>query len=60
MPSYEGFADLETAGWSNDRISDGYVSMFAEASDMAVPAIVSAAGPPDAGCQVGNGASRLI
>lgn len=41
MTVYEGFAELETKGWSDDTISSGYVTMFAEASDMAIPSIVS-------------------
>lgn len=41
MTAYEGFAELETKGWSDDTISSGYVNMFAEASDMAIPSIVS-------------------
>ena len=41
MTTYEGFAELETKGWSNDTISSGYVNMFSEASDMAIPSIVS-------------------
>lgn len=41
MTEYEGFAELETKGWSDDTISSGYVSLFAEASDMAIPLIVS-------------------
>lgn len=42
MAEYAGFAELETKGWSDDTISSGYVSLFAEASDMAIPSIVSA------------------
>lgn len=42
MPEYAGFAELEVKGWSDDTISSGYVTMFAEASDMAIPSIVSA------------------
>lgn len=41
MTEYEGFAELETKGWSDDTISSGYVNLFAEASDMAIPSIVS-------------------
>ncbi len=41
MAAYEGFAELETQGWSDDTISSGYVTMFSEASDMAIPEIVS-------------------
>ncbi|MFD1343234.1 class I SAM-dependent methyltransferase [Litorisediminicola beolgyonensis] len=41
MAAYEGFADLETKGWSDDTISSGYVKMFSSASDMAIPSIVS-------------------
>ncbi|MEW9920301.1 class I SAM-dependent methyltransferase [Marimonas sp. MJW-29] len=44
MATYEGFAELETKGWSDDTISSGYVNMFAEASDMAIPHIVSNVG----------------
>ncbi|MBF9032432.1 methyltransferase domain-containing protein [Rhodobacterales bacterium HKCCE3408] len=42
MAAFAGFAELETNGWSNDAISSGYVNMFAPASDMAIPFIVSA------------------
>jgi SAM-dependent methyltransferase len=41
MTSYEGFAELERRGWSDDNISSGYVSLFSFASDLAIPAIVS-------------------
>lgn len=41
MTTYEGFAELETKGWSDDAISSGYVTMFSEASDMAIPSILS-------------------
>lgn len=41
MTAYEGFAELEMNGWNDDTISSGYVNMFAEVSDMAIPAIVS-------------------
>jgi ubiquinone/menaquinone biosynthesis C-methylase UbiE len=41
MATYEGFAELETKGWSDDTISSGYVTMFSEASDMAIPSILS-------------------
>ncbi|WP_217352171.1 class I SAM-dependent methyltransferase [Ruegeria sp. HKCCA5763] len=44
MAAYEGFAELETQGWSNDTISSGYVTMFSEASDMAIPSVVSQVG----------------
>ena len=40
MPTYEGFADLETKGWSDDGISSGYVNLFAAASDMAIMPII--------------------
>ena len=41
MAAYEGFAVLETNGWSSDGISSGYVNLFAAASDLAIPPIVS-------------------
>ncbi|WP_050932048.1 class I SAM-dependent methyltransferase [Aestuariivita boseongensis] len=41
MAAYEGFAELETKGWSDDTISSGYVTMFSEASDKAIPSIVA-------------------
>ena len=41
MAAYEGFAGLETKGWSDDTISSGYVTMFSEASDMAISSIVA-------------------
>lgn len=44
VATYEGFAELETKGWSDDTISSGYVTMFSEASDMAIPSIVSQVG----------------
>ena len=44
MAAYEGFAELETKGWSDDTISSGYVTMFSEASDMAIPSIVASIG----------------
>lgn len=44
MTAYKGFAELETNGWSDDKISSGYVTMFAEASDMAIPHILTKIG----------------
>ncbi|WP_176828097.1 class I SAM-dependent methyltransferase [Ruegeria marina] len=51
MTAYEGFAELETRGWSDDGIVAGYVKQFAEASDMAVPSILSS---------LGNGGGRVL
>ena len=62
--AYEEFAALETKGWSDDTISSGYVGMFAKASDMAIPSIVSTVG--DAGhvldlcCGQGNVTEALL
>lgn len=41
MTTYDGFAELEIKGWSDDTISSGYVTMFSEASDMVIPSILS-------------------
>ncbi len=45
MTSYDGFADLERLGWTDDKISSGYVAMFSSASDLAIPSIVSEVTP---------------
>lgn len=44
MAANEEFAELESRGWTDDTISSGYVSMFSEASDMAIPSILSSLG----------------
>lgn len=58
MPAYEGFATLETQGWSSDTISSGYVNLFSPASDMAIPTIVASIPEPgrilDLCCGQGN------
>ena len=41
MTSYDGFANLERRGWTDDKISSGYVAMFSSASSLAIPSIVS-------------------
>jgi SAM-dependent methyltransferase len=41
MALYEGFADLERRGWTDEGISSGYVEMFSSASDQAIPSIVA-------------------
>ncbi|MEM0948887.1 MAG: methyltransferase domain-containing protein [Pseudomonadota bacterium] len=40
MSGYDGFEALEREGWTDPAIADGYVTRFARASDMAVPAVV--------------------
>ncbi|MEM7171691.1 MAG: methyltransferase domain-containing protein [Pseudomonadota bacterium] len=45
MGSYEGFAELEKAGWTDDGISSGYVTLFSSASDLAIPSIVKRVTP---------------
>lgn len=58
MAAYEGFAELETNGWSDETISSGYVNMFSPASDLAIPSIVSSINGPgrvlDLCCGQGN------
>ena len=39
---FEGFAELERNGWTSDDITAGYVDLFAPASDLAIPALISA------------------
>lgn len=57
MP-FDGFAELERNGWSDDAIAAGYIDLFAPASDLAIPELV--AGIPagarvlDACCGQGN------
>lgn len=41
MTSYDGFADLERRGWTDHKISSGYVALFSSASNLAIPSIVS-------------------
>ncbi len=41
MAVYREFEELETKGWGNADIAAGYVTRFADASDMAIPAILS-------------------
>ena len=45
MTSYDGFADWERSGWTDDGISAGYVAMFSSASDLAIPSILSEVTP---------------
>lgn len=67
MTRYDGFAELERRGWTDDGISGGYVERFAAASDQAIPAIVAEiaggarAGTPvlDLCCGQGNVAEAL-
>ncbi len=40
MAEYEGFAELERRGWSDDSIAAGYVDLFSSASDLAIPPLV--------------------
>ena len=64
MTSYEGFANLERQGWSDDGISSGYVELFSSASDLAIPAIVSELNPGarvlDLCCGQGNVSEGLL
>ncbi|NNK78477.1 MAG: methyltransferase domain-containing protein [Litoreibacter sp.] len=64
MASYEGFADLERDGWSDDQISANYVGMFSSASDLAIPAILSEIKEParvlDLCCGQGNVTEALL
>ena len=38
---FEGFAQIERNGWTNEDIAAGYVDLFSPASDLAVPNIIS-------------------
>jgi SAM-dependent methyltransferase len=39
--AFEGFAQLEKWGWTNEEIAAGYVDLFSPASDLAIPALIS-------------------
>ncbi len=41
MAVFEGFAELEKHGWSGSGVADGYINLFAPASDRAIPALIS-------------------
>ena len=39
--TYEGFAKLEKEGWTSREISNGYIDLFASASDLAIPDLIT-------------------
>jgi SAM-dependent methyltransferase len=41
MMVFEGFAELERRGWTNEEIAAGYVDLFSPASDLTIPALIS-------------------
>jgi hypothetical protein len=45
MVSYGDFAQLEKRGWTDDNITTGYMELLSSASDLAIPAILSAVMP---------------
>ncbi len=64
MPAYEDFAALEQEGWTRADTAQGYVDLFAPASDMAIPAIRDALRDPgpvlDLCCGQGNVTEALL
>lgn len=64
MTNYQGFADLERAGWHSDGIASGYTDLFSPASDHAIPPLIESI-PNDARvldlcCGQGNVTEALL
>lgn len=64
MPVYEGFAELEKNGWTDEAIASGYIDLFSSASDLAIPDLIagieSGARVLDLCCGQGNVTEALL